>query len=87
MRQVLYVVAALLISGCADQSPANTTAAVAAAPAASSTQVCRKEQVIGSNLPQTVCHSVNGDPRDAAMDQEIRDVERASAQQVQSAHH
>ena len=86
MRQLFFVAAALLIAGCADQAPAPVTvasadAASAAAPT-SSGQTCRKEAVIGSNLPQLVCHSNSGDPHDPATAQAIRDVERVGGQQV-----
>ena len=90
MRQLLSVAVLALIAGCADQpaAPVNVaSAAEAAAPAASAAQYCRKEVVIGSNLPQTVCHSAGGDPHDPATDQSIRDMQRAGAQQIQGIHH
>ena len=93
MRQFFFVAAALLIAGCADQAPAPTPVVVASANAtpaaapASSGQTCRKESVIGSNLPQLVCHSNSGDIHDAATDQAIRDVQRSGSQQIQGIHH
>ncbi len=91
MRQLFFVAAALLIAGCADQAPAPVAVAsadpVPATASASSGQTCRKETVIGSNLPQMVCHSNSGDPHDAAADQAIRDVQRSGAQQIQGIHH
>jgi predicted lipoprotein len=90
MRQLLSVIAVALIAGCADQPAAPTqvvaNAAVAPAPAASTASYCHKEKPLGSNLPQTVCHSGAGDgAEDASRDATLRDMQRQGVMQTQRA--
>ena len=85
MRMLLSLAALAFCAGCASQAPAPvavaqvTTTGTPAAVAAK--QVCRKETVVGSNFPQTVCHGGPVDPNDVDVQRNVDDMNRAMGAQ------
>ena len=67
MRKISILFSVLIVVGCASQAPEPAPAPVQVASAATGAppkQTCRKEAVIGSNFPQTVCYNEGDDPND-----------------------
>jgi len=80
MRMLLSLAALAFCAGCASQAPAPVAVAQATTtgtPAAvAAKQVCRKETVVGSNFPQTVCHGGPADPNDVDVQRNMDDINR-----------
>jgi hypothetical protein len=81
MRMLLSLAALAFCAGCASQAPAPVAVAQATTTSAptvvASKQVCRKETVVGSNFPQTVCHGGPVDPNDVDVQRNVDDLDRA----------